>query len=471
MTHQRTRCLQALSSPFPEDLSLFPGPGAVDPELEAVLKHSAELLCRWYGESEQHGPRPHLSLVPGVAPAAQGRPPEALLDDLRTVMAGAFRPNHPGALAHLDPPPLAISVVADLVASGLNNNLLAEELSPSLTRLERQLCRWLADRIGLGPDAGGVPASGGSLSNLMALVCARQQAGLQTRTDAVVLAGSAAHVSFEKALTVMGLPPEALHTLPLDQSGRLSPETLRKALLLAQQQGRPVLAVVGIAGSTVQGAIDPLAELAALCREFGVWFHVDAAIGGVCGLSDQHRWRVAGLELADSVCLNPQKLLGISKPSSVLLLRHGDHLAQTFSTSLPYMEATSTPQGGDLGLQGTRGAEVLKLWLGLQHLGLDGIDGLITGALDRRQHLADLLDPLPLTLLPGDLHLLSFHHRSLEGLEAISWRDRVHQALLDQHLWLSKPSLAGQPLLKAVLGNPFTGERELQQIAAVLQSS
>ena len=155
MTHPRTRGLQALPSPFPEGLPLFPGPGAVDPELEAVLKHSAELLCRWYGESHQHGPRPHLSLVPGAAPLEQGRAPEALLDDLRTVMAGAFRPNHPGALAHLDPPPLAISVVADLVASGLNNNLLAEELSPSLTRLERQLCRWLADRIGLGPDAGG----------------------------------------------------------------------------------------------------------------------------------------------------------------------------------------------------------------------------------------------------------------------------------------------------------------------------
>ena len=471
MTHPRTRCLQALSSPFPEGLPLFPGPGAVDPELEAVLKHSAELLCRWYGESHQHGPRPHLSLVPGAAPLEQGRAPAALLDDLRTVMAGAFRPNHPGALAHLDPPPLAISVVADLVASGLNNNLLAEELSPSLTRLERQLCRWLADRIGLGPESGGVPASGGSLSNLMALVCARQQAGLQTSADAVVLAGAAAHVSFEKALTVMGLPPEALRTLPLDQAGRLSPDTLRQALLSAQEQGRPVLAVVGVAGSTIQGAIDPLAELGALCREFGVWFHVDAAIGGVCGLSDQHRWRVAGLELADSVCLNPQKLLGISKPSSVLLVRQSEQLAATFSTALPYMEETASPQGGDLGLQGTRGAEVLKLWLGLQHLGLEGIDAVISAALERRQRLAALLNPLPLTQLPGDLHLLSFHHGSLTGEEALHWRDRVHQALLDQQLWLSKPSLKGQPLLKAVLGNPFTGERELQQIAAVLQAS
>ena len=82
-----------------------------------------------------------------------------------------------------------------------------------------------------------------------------------------------------------------------------------------------------------------------------------------------------------------------------------------------------------------------------------------------------LLDPLPLRLLPGDLHLLSFCHSSLAGEAAMAWRDRVHQALLEQHLWLSKPNLNGQPLLKAVLGNPFTGESELEQIAAVLQAS
>ena len=108
---------------------------------------------------------------------------------------------------------------------------------------------------------------------------------------------------------------------------------------------------------------------------------------------------------------------------------------------------------------------------GLQHLGLEGIDAVISAALERRQCLLQLLEPLPLTLLPGDLHLLSLRHASLAGEAAMGWRDRVHQALLEQNLWLSKPNLNGQPLLKAVLGNPFTGERELQQIAAVLQAS
>ena len=153
----------------------------------------------------------------------------------------------------------------------------------------------------------------------------------------------------------------------------------------------------------------------------------------------------------------------------MLLVRQGEHLAATFSTALPYMEETASPQGGDLGLQGTRGAEVLKLWLGLQHLGLEGIDAVISAALERRERLAGLLDPLPLTLLPGDLHLLSFQHSSLAG-----------EALCTGVIASTKPCLISSfgsrnPLerpaaAKAVLGNPFTGERELQQIAAVLQA-
>ena len=158
-------------------------------------------------------------------------------------MDGAFNPCHPGALAHLDPPPLTASVVADLICAGLNNNLLAEELSPSLSRLERSLCAWLAERLGLGEGSGGVAASGGSLSNLMALVVARHQAGLQGRSDAVVFCSADAHVSIGKALAVMGLPPQALHSVPVDAAGALNPLALAEALEAAQAAGQPVISV------------------------------------------------------------------------------------------------------------------------------------------------------------------------------------------------------------------------------------
>ena len=110
---------------------------------------------------------------PSIAPNAEAADLDALLHDLQVVMDGAFQPSHPGSLAHLDPPPLTASIAAELVCAGLNNNLLADELSPGLSSLEQELCRWFCQRLGLPKGAGGVMASGGTLSNLMALVTAR----------------------------------------------------------------------------------------------------------------------------------------------------------------------------------------------------------------------------------------------------------------------------------------------------------
>lgn len=370
----------------------FATPGQADPLLEAFLTGAVQQLCQWLGTATSRPPLPGLSLLPELEPRRRGLDGTTLLADLQVLMDGAYNPNHPGALAHLDPPPLTASLVGDLVCAGLNNNLLSEELSPSLSRLERGLCGWLARRLGLGDAAGGIPASGGSLSNLMALVTARQSRGLQHRADAVVLTSTDAHVSLDKAVLVMGLPPEALLRLPTDAAGRLDPAQLEEALAELRRAGRPVLAVVATAGTTVRGAVDPLEPLANLCKRHGLWLHVDGAIGGVLGLSAVHRGGVAGLGRADSVTLNPQKLLGITKTSSLLLLAQPDALQQTFGTGLPYMEPSwGGAHGGECGLQGSRSAEILKLWLGLRQLGLEGIDQLVGEAIARRQQLEQLL--------------------------------------------------------------------------------
>ena len=453
-------------------LPAFPDPGAADDALSAFLAQAAEQLGRWWATAAERPPLPILSVLPEVAPRPQGLGPTALLEDLQLVMDGAFNPCHPGALAHLDPPPLVASVVADLVAAGLNNNLLAEELSPSLSRLERSLTAWLAGRLGLGVGAGGVAASGGSLSNLMALVVARRQAGLQARSDALVFCSAEAHVSIGKALAVMGLPPEALQPVAVDAAGALDAESLAQALQQARRGGQPVLAVVATAGTTVRGAVDPIAAIAALCRHHGCWLHVDGAIGAVFGLSPAQAARVPDLGLADSLTVNPQKLLGITKTSSLLLLRQPRLLAETFATGLPYMEPSwADAHGGESGLQGTRPAEILKLWLGLRQLGLDGIEAVLSAAVQRRARLQLLLEPLALDLCSGPLHLLAFTPRGATAAQAARWSARTRQQLLDQQLMLSRPLHGGRHHLKAVLGNPHTGEAQLQGIAAVVAAS
>jgi L-2,4-diaminobutyrate decarboxylase len=459
-------------SAAPATLPLFPHPGQLDPELASFLQSASDQLCRWWADADERSPLPLLSVLPEVSPEVNGLSAAGLLEDLQLVMDGAFNPLHPGSMAHLDPPPLTASVVADLICAGLNNNLLAEELSPSLSRLERSLCAWIAKQLGLGEQAGGVAASGGSLSNLMALVVARQQRGLVGVQDAVVFCSADAHVSTAKALAVMGLPPAALRPVAVDAHGRLQVDQLSVDLDAALAAGLPVLAVVATAGTTVRGAIDPLAEIAALCLRHQIWLHVDGAIGAVFGLSASHASLVSGLGLADSLTVNPQKLLGITKTSSLLLLRQPDLLASCFATGLPYMEPSwAEAHGGECGLQGTRPAEVLKLWLGLRQLGMNGIHHLLSAAIERRSQLQALLSALPLELRGGPLHLLAFTPQGLDASEADVWSQQTRHRLLESQLMLSRPLYQGRHHLKAVLGNPHTGAEQLQAVADVLAAS
>jgi sulfinoalanine decarboxylase len=411
--------------------------------------------------------------MPAVEPELLGLGPEALLADLQVVMDGAYNPNHPGALAHLDPPPLAASVAADLICAGLNNNLLAEELSPSLSRLERSMTAWLAERLGFPAGSGGVAASGGTLSNLMALVTARRSRGLATAAEAVVVASADAHVSLAKALAVMGLPPSALRRVPVDGEGRLDPALLESELEALDRAGVPVIAVVATAGTTVRGAVDPLLPIAALCRRHHLWLHVDGAIGAVFGLVAGHRFRVAGLERADSVTINPQKLLGITKTSSLLLLPRPQVLAEAFATGLPYMEPSwGGGHGGETGLQGTRPAEILKLWLGLRQLGLTGIEAVLDGAIQRRRQLQALLQACGrLQVRGGSFHLLAFTPRGLDPVAAECWSQQTRQRLLEQQLMLSRPLYGGRHHLKAVLGNPHTQSEHLATLATLVHAS
>lgn len=454
-------------------LAPFADPLGPDPVLEEVLHQATSMLCRWLGRAASQPPLPGLSVLPAVEPEREGLPPERLLADLQVVMEGAYQPGHPGALAHLDPPPLTASIVAELIAAGLNNNLLADELSPSLRRLERSLCAVLAQRLGLPSGAGGVPASGGTLSNLMALVTARQQRCPHVGQDGVVICSADAHVSLDKAVRVMGLPPDALHRLPVDAQGRMQPELLAQHLMELRQRGVPVIAVVATAGTTVRGAVDPLEAIARLCHDQGHWLHVDGAIGAVFALVPQYQPLLAGLGRADSITLNPQKVIGITKTSSLLLVADPSCLQAAFHTGLPYMEPSwGGGHGGEEGLQGTRPAEILKLWLGLRQLGWQGVEALLAGALHRQRQLRALLaGESRLLLQSGSLHLLAFRAEGDDPATSERWSQSTRQDLLAHRLMLSRPLYQGHHHLKAVLGNPQTRPCDLEQLAQVVRHS
>jgi sulfinoalanine decarboxylase len=206
---------------------------------------------------------------------------------------------------------------------------------------------------------------------------------------------------------------------------------------------------------------------------------VDGAIGAVFALGRQRPAALEGLGRADSLTVNPQKLLGIPKTSSLLLLADPAALARTFATGLPYMEPAEQgtcgewAHGGERGLQGSRPAEILKLWLGLRQLGLEGIADLLDGALERCRRLEGLLAPSQeqLLLRGGPLHLLAFTPAGADAAAAELWSERTRSELLAAGLMLSRPLHRGRRHLKAVLGNPHTRPCDLERLAAIVVAS
>ncbi|MXX09449.1 MAG: aminotransferase class V-fold PLP-dependent enzyme, partial [Synechococcus sp. SB0667_bin_8] len=291
----------------------------------ALIRQAVTWLERWHGEAPQRSPLPSSITLPPVVPAPWGLDATRLMEDLDPVVRGSYNPWHPGAMAHLDPPPNPASVVGELVCAWLNNNMLAEELSPLLSQLERRLLGWIAQRLGLGEGAGGIMASGGTICTITALVTARHQRGLDGQ-QACLYASADCHNSLAKALRVMGLPAAALRLVSTDDAGRLDPHRLDQSL---EKETDPILAVVATAGTTVRGAVDPIGPIADICHRRGLWLHVDGAIGAVCGLSQRHQELVAHMGRADSLTMNPQKWLGIAKASAMVLLRQPQALADT----------------------------------------------------------------------------------------------------------------------------------------------
>ena len=173
--------------PINKKEKLFPTYSGSNDNVLAILNKTSEIICKWFSDSERIGPSPIDINFKCSLPDEFGNSTEVLFSEIESLIYSSFNPVHPGSLAHLDPPPLVISILGDLVAAGLNNNLLAHELSPSISLLEESICKWFSDKLGLGNLAGGIAASGGTLSNLNALIAARHHAGLETDSNACLL--------------------------------------------------------------------------------------------------------------------------------------------------------------------------------------------------------------------------------------------------------------------------------------------
>ncbi|KIE02698.1 Pyridoxal phosphate-dependent decarboxylase, partial [Metarhizium majus ARSEF 297] len=306
-------------------------------------------------------------------PQDKGQGKDGLMTTIQDVLRYSVNTWDQGFLDKLTASTNAVGVASELVLAALNTNVHVFRVSPSLTVVEKVTARTLASYFGFeGPHAGGITCQGGSASNLTSLVTARgvlypdtKLLGCQGHRFAIFTSAQG-HFSVEKAAVTCGMGASSVVCVPVDKAGRMMPAALRSLVLDSQTQGRTPLYVNATAGTTVLGAYDPLREIRAVCDEFGMWLHVDGSWGGSVCFSAKQRHKLDGAELADSIAINPQKMLNVPMTCSFLLT-------------------------GDCGRRG----DSLKLALAWVYYGSRGFEQGIDHAFDMARRLATLVDGSP----------------------------------------------------------------------------
>jgi aromatic-L-amino-acid decarboxylase len=328
----------------------------------------------------------------------------------RDVLPHAMNIPSPRYYGLFNPTPLPVAVWADALASAMNQNGAAWRNSPSASVVEARVLRWLCELVGYGPESFGTLTSGGSEANLIGLKCARDRIvegardrGLRAsdaKGDLVVYASEQCHYSFVKSVDILGIGRENLRKIDTDERFHIRTDLLREAIERDIAEGNTPVCVAGAAGATSTGVVDPLEELADIAREFGLWFHVDAAYGGGLAFSEKHRWRLRGIERADSVTIDPHKWMFVPFECGALLVRGGGEvLRDAFDITPEYL---SDERGGaDVALDffrygqlGTRRAMALKVWMALKSLGVRGYAEIVERQIELTEHLASRFDEL-----------------------------------------------------------------------------
>ncbi len=420
-------------------------------------------------------------------------PAEEILERFaRDVAPHAMQIPSPRYFGQFNPTPLAIGVWADALCSALNQNAGAWRNGPTSALIEAQVIGWLCRLLGYGPEAFGVLASGGSEANLIALKCARDKAsrdmcerGVRAAAgELTVYASEQCHFSVEKSVDILGLGRKSLRKIDTDERFHIRVDLLRAAIEKDRSEGRIPFCIVGIAGATSTGVIDPLPELARIARENDCWFHVDAAYGGGLAFSDKHKEKLNGIELANSITFDPHKWMFVPFACGTTLVRDGGNvLRDSFDISPEYL---SEDRGGvdvqydffRYGQMGTRRFNALKLWMAFKFMGKQGYSETVERHIELTHYFAGRLDELPDFERTGEIETavccfryLSEHVRELTPED----QDRVQQSLQQRieksgKAFFPSTILHGRRALRVNINSYLTERRHVDDLVELLQS-
>lgn len=416
--------------------------------------------------------------LPAQAPAHGESFDEILNDVEKLILPGITHWQSPNFFAYFPANGSGPGILGDLLSSGLGVQGMLWSTSPACTELETHILDWLVPMLGLPgkflstSSGGGVIQDTASSSTLCALLAGRERAtrfvSNQRGCDGrlVAYASTHAHSSVEKAVKIAGIGLENLRLIEVDADFAMRPEALRSRIRQDKRAGLLPGFVCGTVGTTSSNAIDPLPEIGALCREHGIWFHVDAAMSGTAALCPEFRHIHKGIEFADSYCFNPHKWMFTNFDCDCFWVGDRKALLDTLSILPEYLRNRASESGAvidyrDWHIQLGRRFRSLKLWFVIRHYGIEGLQHHIRQHVAVAQQFAAWVkndDRFELAA-PAPLNLVCFRHRA---------GDAANQKLMDSlnqsgELFLTHTKLNGKMALRFCVGQTNTAERHVRK--------
>jgi len=427
------------------------------------------------------GPLPESGMDPGLL----------LEQTAQLLFAHSLLNGHPRFFGYITAPPAPIGILGDFLAAAVNPNVGAWTLSPAATEIESQTVQWIASLIGYPVNCGGLLVSGGNMANFVCFLAARAaKAGWDVREHGVyadsgrklrVYGSIETHTWIQKAADISGLGTASIRWIATDEKLRVDVPALRRQIEADTAAGDVPCLVVGTAGSVSTGAVDPLREISALCKEYGVWFHVDGAYGGFAAAVPQASNDLHGLSQADSVAVDPHKWLYAPLEAGCALVRDPEMLRAAFAYHPPYyhFEERATNYV-DYGPQNSRGFRALKVWLALRQVGAAGYRKMIADDIRLSQAMAQAISRhAELELMTQDLSITTFRYvprdlrTNLQEAEVEPYLDALNREILDRlqrggETFVSNAVVAGHYVLRACIVNFHTSQADVEALPGII---
>ena len=463
---------------------------------EIFRKHLHE-LADWIADYRENisqtriSPNEKPGAIRNALPKSGPEAPEPLenivADFQRIILPGITQWNHPQFMGYFGVTTTGPGILAEMLTAALNVNTMTWRVSPAATELETVVLGWLQEWLGLPNEFNGVVYDTASIATMHALAAAREEAGTSVRTLGLsgrdelpifrIYASDQAHSSIEKAAIALGLGEHNVRRIPSDAEFKMDVKALRETIAADLRKEFMPLAVVPTVGTTSTASVDPVKEIAKVCREHNMWLHIDAAYGGGLALLPECAWVKEGWSEADSLVVNPHKMLFVPFDFSALYVRDIKRLRDVFTLVPEYLRgdaAGAEINYMDYGVQLGRRFRALKAWMVWRAFGREGIAARIREHMRLAQLFAKWVkeDPRFELSAPTVMSVVCFRIKAADDVAA----DKLNSKLVETinaggETYLMQTKLRGRTVMRLGLGNILTTENHLRRAWEIIQAA